>query len=357
MSETQEKTKLKTEENSCPNCGGKIVFNPSKQMLECPYCFSVFEVAKESGENTIVKEKALGELLANTQVWNSAEVVQCENCGSKEVISKGQMATHCSFCGTTNIVKTSEIIGMTPHGICPFEKTVEEASAAATSWAKGKFFAPNNFKKSAKAEAIKGVYSSAFTFDCDTCTHYTGVLGERRTETRTRFGKTESYSYTRYFDISGNYDRKFDDLLVYSSANITPLMMGKLEPFPTMAALPYTEKYLAGFTANTYCKDGKQTWEDCKQRVSSIVKREILRGYHYDVVEKFNADTSYFDTSFKYLLLPTYVGHYTYKGKNYNFYVNGSTGKVAGKAPVSGWKVAFTVLGIAAAIALAVLLF
>ena len=40
-----------------------------------------------------------------------------------------------------------------------------------------------------------------------------------------------------------------------------------------------------------------------------------------------------------------------------NFYVNGSTGKVAGKAPVSGWKVAFTVLGIAAAIALAVLLF
>jgi hypothetical protein len=29
---------------------------------------------------------------------------------------------------------------------------------------------------------------------------------------------------------------------------------------------------------------------------------------------------------------------------SYNFYVNGSTGKVSGKAPVSGWKVFFTIL-------------
>jgi len=50
------------------------------------------------------------------------------------------------------------------------------------------------------------------------------------------------------------------------------------------------------------------------------------------------------------------VGHHTFKKKNYNFYVNGSTGKISGKAPKSFWKILFFILGIAGAIALPILL-
>ena len=38
MEET--KDKLNTDNHSCKNCGAQMEFNPAKQMMVCPYCFS-----------------------------------------------------------------------------------------------------------------------------------------------------------------------------------------------------------------------------------------------------------------------------------------------------------------------------
>ena len=161
-------------------------------------------------------------------------------------------------------------------------------------------------------------------------------------------------THKRFFNIAGKHDQRFDDLIVQASSSIPLATLNKLAPFPTNACLPYDQKYLAGFTANTYSKDGKQAWSDCKKSMDGIIRRNILRGYHYDYVDKFDADTTYNNAKFKYVLLPMYVGHHTFKGKNYNFYVNGSTGKVAGKSPISIWKALLMGVGVAAIIALIV---
>jgi len=338
---TQEKNKKGTDKYTCPNCGGKVEFNPKLGKPTCVYCSSVIDV----DESQDVNEKDLHILLKDAVPWNEAEVIQCENCGAKEVISKGEIATNCAFCGTANIVKTQEIVGMTPHGLCPFEKTKEEACELAEKWARKKFFAPNSFKKSAKAQDVKGMYSPAFSFDCSTYTKYDGRLGIRRSETRRGFdGKTTTHTYTDYFNVSGDFNREFDDLLIHTSSTIPNDMISQIEPYPTEKAINYDQKYLAGFSASTYGKDGNTSWKESKEKMKGIIRREILNKYHHDTVSYLNTDVEYSNGKFKYLLLPLYVGHHKYKGKNYNFYVNGSTGKVAGKSPVSGWKVFFTVL-------------
>jgi len=348
------KQKLNTEDNTCPHCGGKTEFDPKTQMLHCPYCNSSFEVSNNSNS---VNEIELFELFGNTTVWNDAEVIECKNCGSKEIVNKGKISSHCAFCGTTNIVKTSEIVGMKPHGICPFEKTSQEALQITKNWVKKKKFAPNVFKKKAVAKDLSGIYASAFTFDSTTQTEYKGVLAEDETyTTRDSQGRTHTHTKTRTFRISGNYDRKFDDFLVQASSSIPGDALDGVGPFPTGTCLPYSEKYLAGYTANTYSKDGKQTWKDCQLKMEKQLRCEILRKYHYDRVVSFNANTSYSDTKFKYLLLPVYVGHHIYKGKKYDFFINGSTGKINGKTPVSGWKIFFTVLGILGIVAFIILL-
>lgn len=343
---------IKTDEFECPNCGAKVEFDPNSQTLLCPYCSTQVKV----GQNENATERKLDELLANTTVWSETEVIQCQNCGSKEVISKGEISSQCSFCGTNNVVTTSEIIGMKPHGVCPFEKNINEAQASVKDWIKHKKFLPNSFKKMDTMSAIKGVYVPAFTFDSNTETKYSGRLGERESYTVRVNGKTETRTKTRYFNISGDYNRKFDDLLVYATDKIPPLMLTELEPFPTGKSVVYDAKYLAGYSASTYTMDGKKAWANCQTRASAELREEILSKYHHDVVDYFNADTSYFNTSFKYLLLPVYVGHHTYKNKNYNFYVNGSTGKVSGKVPRSGWKIFFFVLAIVLGISLPILL-
>ena len=74
------------------------------------------------------------------------------------------------------------------------------------------------------------------------------------------------------------------------------------------------------------------------------IEREILKKYDYDIKVSLNIDTKYFNEQYKYILVPIYVGHYNYKKKLYNFYVNGYNGRIGGKTPVSKLKVTFTIL-------------
>lgn len=348
--------KLNTNYFNCPSCGGQTEFDPKTQKMKCAFCGSVFDIPKDK----TAKERPLEELLEKGTPWKNKEVIMCSNCGSKEVVSKGEISTCCSFCGTTNIVRTEDIVGMEPQGLCPFQKSVTEIAPIAQKWARKKVFAPNDFKKSAKPENIHGVYSPAFTFDSVTHSTYSGVLGEDETHTtRNMNGTVSTYTTTRKFNISGTHDAKFDDLIVQASLNIPYNVINKLEPFPTNEAISYNEKYLNGYTANTYSKDGKQLWNDCKLKIDGIIQQQVLSKYRHDRVYSFVANTSYNNSTYKYILLPLYIGHHTYKEKNYNFYINGITGRIFGKSPVSKWKVFFTVLAgilVAGAITLAICL-
>ena len=78
--------------------------------------------------------------------------------------------------------------------------------------------------------------------------------------------------------------------------------------------------------------------------MDEVLRKEILGQYSYDVVSYLNVDTTHSSVTYKYVLLPVYILNYNYRGKNYSIYVNGNTGKVTGKTPVSALKVALTVL-------------
>ena len=62
--------------------------------------------------------------------------------------------------------------------------------------------------------------------------------------------------------------------------------------------------------------------------------------------------TAYSDITYKYLLLPLWKSSYCYKEKRYHFAVNGQTGKVSGKAPISALRVAIACCALAAAVLL-----
>lgn len=74
------------------------------------------------------------------------------------------------------------------------------------------------------------------------------------------------------------------------------------------------------------------------------VRSSILARYHYDTVGYLNMNMSCRNITYKYVLLPLYVGHYSFRKKLYNFFVNGRSGKVTGKAPVSPLRVGIAVL-------------
>ena len=354
IEEKQEET-TSTETAKCPSCGANLVYDPASRGLKCPYCGD----GRKLAEHDYGEEQDLQKLFAaKMNEWQSeTKVFRCTNCGATTVISKNELSKECAFCGTSNIVEQKEMSGMRPNAVLPFLLTKENATESFKKWAKKKIFAPNGFRKSILPEKIRGNYSPAFTFDAHAKATYHGTLGEYYYVTRTVNGKTESVRMTRYFPIRGEYQTDFDDVLVQAASNISQGMLNALQPFDTNSSQKYSANYLYGYSATQHDKTGSDCWEKAKNSMSETIKGSILAKYHYDVIADFSADIRYTNVTYKYVLIPLYVGNYTFKQKLYNFFVNGRNGKVAGKAPLSALKVGALVLGILAIVAACILFY
>ena len=331
---------LKVVSKKCVNCGGETVFDPKEQKLKCLYCGSVFDIEI----NSKIEERNLEELLKNGQVWESAEVLQCQSCGAKEIIEAGEVSHVCPFCGTNSIVKISEIPGLKPQGVVPFKLEKSKAVFLAIKWAKKKIYAPRKFKKSVKAENLHGVYSPIFTFDANSTSNYMGRLGKSYVVTHYSNGKAYVSTRVRYFNISGTLNMNFDDIVVQASTDFPQNVIKSLEPFSTKDVPLYDPKYLKGFSANTYDREGAKCWEECVSMMNQKIEQNILKKYDYDYKQSLNINTKFSGKTYKYILVPIYVGHFAYNKKLYNFYINGDNGKITGKTPISVWKVLFTIL-------------
>ncbi len=353
MNEQKVKNKLYTDEKldtsvfKCPNCAGESKFSIKDQKMKCLYCGSLFDIDNDE----FVEERDLNELLTNGEVWTEAEVYQCKSCGAKEILDNQEMSAFCPFCGTNNVIKLEELPGLKPQGVAPFKITKRRSSEIAVEWAKKKKYAPKDFKKSVKAENINGIYNPIFTFDADTQSSYYGQLGKNYKTYRIVNGRQISEVKTKYFNISGNQNLKFDDLLIQASDIVPKEDIRKIEPFPTNNAPEYKSEYLRGYSASTYSKSGQTCWNECKLEIKSRIEKSILKKYMYDVKVFLNVKTTFLNEKYKFVLVPIWVGHYKYKNKLYNFYINGDNGNISGKTPISALKVFFTVLGILALIA------
>ena len=331
-----------TSVTKCPACGANMEYDSERGKLYCVHCGCEKDIEAKSSE-----EQDFERLLADTNTWGSeSHVFRCENCGAREILDKNEIAKTCPFCGTSNIVETDELPGLKPNAVVPFRIGLKEAASIVRKWIRKRAFAPGKFRKSARPEEMKGVYSPAFSFDTSTQSEYRAVLGKYYYRTRRVNGRTVQERYTKYFTVSGHYSMAFDDVLIQASEKIDQKSLNKLQPFDTNNSKEYTKEYLSGFTASQYSKSGVACWEEAKGVIRSRLQAAVLSQYTYDVVSSFNISTQCFNITYKYLLLPVYVGHCNWRSKLYNFFVSGFNGKITGKAPVSPLKVgALVVLG------------
>ena len=78
---------------------------------------------------------------------------------------------------------------------------------------------------------------------------------------------------------------------------------------------------------------------------------------HADRIRNLRIESSFSKLTYKYLLLPVWISSYKYKEKVYQFMVNGQTGKVSGKTPISIPKIVITGIAVVLIIILLGMLF
>jgi len=339
----------------CPSCGANMHFDPKEGSLKCDHCGNIIDFEKNDepileydffSAKDVEKKESKGE---------QTLTIHCESCGAKTSVGNDTISKFCAFCGSSQIISREELGGIPPESVIPFQISTKKAQEAFKAWIKKRWFAPNSLKKQKLAGKLNGVYIPYWTYDADTFYSFTAQGGKHYYVTKTRVvnGKTQTYQErrTRWYPVSGSNQHYFDDLQIQASKEIDYDLLERIEPFTMSKLTAYMKEFLSGFLAERYSVGVKEGWEDAKREIkgelNSMVRQEVLsRGY--DVVRSINIVANYKTVSYKHILVPVWLSAYKFRNKTYQYMINGENGKVAGRAPVSAWKIIFLVLGIAA---------
>ena len=125
-------------------------------------------------------------------------------------------------------------------------------------------------------------------------------------------------------------------------------MIAGIQPYNLKELSPYKPEFLSGFKAERYSVDLKTGWETAKERLSPQIEDGIRSQIVADEVKDIRFKTSYYNKKYKHILLPLWFSSFKYKGKTYGYMINGQTGRVDGKSPLSPWKVTALIIFILA---------
>ncbi len=339
----------------CKNCGGNVVYSPERKKMFCPFCES--EDSEEREDGVIVTSEAengqpaSGVVDAKTQeggttgataqpksAVNAQQKVTkvCPNCGGEIPMTAATSATQCPYCDNYLIVD-DQISGVyTPHMLIPFKMGKEGCKQLIRSKFEKCVFAPTDFLSEVRLNGIHGDYVPFWFYDYNTNCTFHGEGTKVRSWTT---GNTQ-YTETSYYDIVRDMDIDFDKIPVDASVGMPDDVMDLMEPFDYKEMQEFKPEYLSGFHSERYNMTSDLVESRAKAKMQEDAKKMLNDSYSgYASVRKMAENVSVSDSSVNYGLLPVWKYDYTYKGKEYPFYVNGQTGKLVGIAPISKAKV------------------
>ena len=339
-------TTEKETDKKCPNCGATVTFDPATGGMHCEYCGYTCELPKPEEGNDICEMDFESALHTESFNWGEQKKsVQCKQCGAVSIYDALETAAVCPFCGSTSVMPAATDNTIAPGAICPFAITKELAGEYFEKWLKKKWFAPRKAKRNSRPEAFHGVYLPYWTYDAQTTSNFTARAGYDKI-VRDKDGKTKTE--TNWKHVCDVYQKSFDDVTVMASKRQEGSGVRECEPFDFSKLVPYSPKVVAGFIAERYSIGLKDGWERAQKKIQSDLRSDISNyvrmNWHADRADSIRFSTLYSNITYKYILVPTWISSFKYKDKTYQFAINGQTGKLGGKAPVSVWRVLLAIL-------------
>lgn len=339
--------------HNCPACGAQANWEPATQTLRCPFCGTVSQF-EQSADGTIRENDlatALRSIPESQRGWAPDQVsVKCQSCQAISVFQAGRVAQRCDFCGSPALVPYDAMQApIHPESLLPFlvpEPTVRESIR---KWYGSHWFAPSKLKSRALTDTLHGAYLPYWTFDAQVHAEWTADAGYYYYETETyrdSQGKTQTRQVrkTRWVPASGEVDHFFDDELVAASKGVPMELLVKVEPFPTAELKPYDTAFLSGWVVEQYQIDliaaAQRSREQMDRKLEQICSGQVPG----DTQRGLQVDADYRDQTFKHILVPVWLLTYTYGAKNFMVVINGYTGQIAGKYPLSWIKITLVVL-------------
>jgi hypothetical protein len=311
-------------------------------MLACPFCGTQSK-AEIKGDGTLVEESdlmaALRAIPDDQRGWAAEKkTVRCQSCNAISVFDAARVAQRCDFCGSPALIGVEDIKApIRPSSLLPFKVPDTKVRETIRQWYGSHWFAPNNLKGKALTDTLHGLYLPYWTFDAHVAAQWQAEAGHHYMVSD---GKGRSQQRTRWESASGNIERFFDDDLIPASHGVPMSLLQQIAPFPTTKELvPYDPGYISGWVVEQYQIDLAAAAKASRGRMDDAVERLCISEIPGDTYRNLQVASRYSGETFKHVLLPVWVLSYVYGSRSYQVAVNGFTGRIAGKYPLSWVKI------------------
>ncbi|AGP32431.1 hypothetical protein [Sorangium cellulosum] len=282
--------------------------------------------------------------------------LECETCGASLRVEADQRTAACPYCASPSVVERPPSNDRpSPHFVLGFAMARESAQGAVAAWlGKRSLFVQSSVKRGT-IDAIRGVYTPAYLYSAMAQTRYAAQIGENYQETETytttddkgnTVTRTRVVTRTEHRHLEGQRATYVMDVLVVASRAVQNAELEALEPFDLRTMRRYTPAVLSGWVAEEPTLTQAECYALARREALEKIGRDLQGFMPGDSHHGLTHETRLDQETLELIYVPLWVLAIRHDPRKppFRVLINGQTGAIHGKAPLSWVKIALAVL-------------
>ena len=291
---------------------------------------------------------------------------ECGQCGAALAFHRVRTEV-CPYCASPSFLERPASSDQPDPAFClAFTGDAAWAKTRLQRWIGRRMIVADPALRRAEVEEIRGVYLPAYLYSAVARTDYTASIGEHYKETETYQKKhpdgtttteTREVTRTEYRPLSGQHLGYITDVVVSASVGLDHPTFARLQPFELRQLRRYSPALVSGWIEEEFSRRADECMRVSREEAIDAVGDQLRAFMPGDGHADLHWHTRVEWESLDPVLVPVWVFAVRYRGDRppMRVVINGQTGAVAGKVPLSWWKITLLALA-AAAVVLAIVL-
>ncbi len=293
--------------------------------------------------------------------------LRCDGCGAQIQVAAGLRTAKCPYCASPAVIeRPADPSRPDPAFVLGFVVTKERALEQARAWIRRPWFAPGAFRR-AEPSDVRGLYLPVYLYTAMASAEYSAEIGENYIVVETyvttdskgnTVTRTRTRTKTEWRSLSGSWVSYVDDIIVSASSGLPNDELERVEPFDLRALHRFSPKVLSGWIAEDPSIGPEQCLTQARSETDAAIARRLAahmpgdshRGLQY----RWRAEHE----DLELMMLPVWVLAVKYAADKplVRLVVNGQSGTVGGRAPLSWAKIVAVIVAALVIIVVAVLI-
>jgi hypothetical protein len=286
----------------------------------------------------------------------------CGNCGAALAFD-GVRTLTCPYCASPNFAEREPAAGVPdPRFVVGFIGDAEVARRAIDRWLGSRSWFADPALRRATVEDLRGVYVPAYLYSAVAHTSYSAQIGEHYSEEETYTvtgadGKTRTetrtVTRTEYRSLAGTHVGYVTDVVVSASGGLENAELARVEPFDLRQMRRFQPALVAGWIAEEFSRPLAECQQASRAEALEQIGGKLRRFMPGDSYSDLAWRTNVAWESMEPVLVPAWVLALRYRPNKpaLRVVINGQTGKIVGRAPLSWWKITLAIAVVVAIVA------